>query len=758
MFFHFLEINLIDRSNLEEEKPHHRLKRLSLLVDNTMLGYEPSLNVTDLFNDFVIALHDEELPLYEFAEVLGSISSRINQQLSEYLYASVSSSRKQCNPLDFSVIEAEINRNIASLSLDDQNHASFIMAPLFDIMKRYSDGVSSRARTVLLGYLDSYKLLEQLYEGSTSARVILGLREAYKNNLEHVRDIARSASKPKSRSDFIILILDFFSKEQYLDSQSRMADIMASLAHLTNPSASKVSFRAREILIGFQSPSIAQRRNAILAIFEKVVKKSADGSQFFFNFSQLSRTISSRYSLLDILPDLFFHPEMHTRAIALYTYIMRTNQAYTVTSFDHHFLDQSVVLSWEFEHQEQSLFKPYQDVDPLIQSANASSAIRKGIIFTCKTLDDLVEQVRDVRCLLELPENGVDPTSDFAFFATVVLQCVNNLASDELAAKTLSEYMKEHRDFLKKYLIRRTTFMIVVPNAHSRYFTFKSSKDHAEDVTIRHIEPFMAHRLEMDRLANFDIKPCLVGNRGVRIYHAVGKSNSTDVRFFVRGIIYPTNVATPHDFFIAEGNRITSGMLDTMELLTVSHPNTDCNHILLHFIPVFNLTAEQVYFYLDQLLRRHRSRLSKLRITEVEICFTGYHPETREIVPFRFIASIQSQYVIDIAWYNQKKTIDGAEILVSSSRPLGPLHGQPTYRLHDPKQSIQPKRYRAHLLGTTYVYDFPALFQEALKQEWCKLEGIVAPGMLMDCKEMVLNSDMELQESLRAPGRFSCFD
>jgi acetyl-CoA carboxylase/biotin carboxylase 1 len=741
----------------DEEKPHHRLKRLSALVDNIMLGYEPSLPVADLFTDFVVALHHEELPLYEFAEILGSISSRIPQQLCEFLYTCISSCRSNGTPIDFATIESEITSTVNLLPLDDQDAYLLVMTPLFDILKRYADGVPSRARSVLLGFLESYKTLEQLYEGSTPARVILGLRETYKGNLEYVRDIARSASKPKNRAEFVLFLLDFFSKEQSAEVQKSATAVMSALAHLTSPGASKVSFRAREILIGFQSPSITQRRDAILTIFEKVVKKSADGSQFFFNFSQLSRTISSRYSLLDILPDLFFHPEMNTRAIALYTYIMRTNQAYTVTSFDHHFLGESVVLSWDFEHQEQSLFKPYRDADPLVPAINASSAVRKGIIFTCETLDQLVDQIRAVKPLLDLPfnqEDGADPNSDFAFFATVALKCSDDLVTDEVAAKTLNDYMEEHRDFLKKYLIHRTTFMILVPNAHSRYFTFKSSKGHAEDVTIRHIEPFMAHRLEMERLANFDIKPCLVGNRGVRIYHAVGKSNTTDVRFFVRGIIYPTNVATPHDFFIAEGNRITSGMLDTMELLTVSHPNTDCNHILLHFIPVFNLTAEQVHFHLDQLLRRHRSRLSKLRITEVEICFTGYHPETRDIVPFRFIASIQSQYVIDIAWYHQKKTLNGSEILVSSSSPAGPLHGQPVYRLHDPKQYIQPKRYRAHLLGTAYVYDFPALFQEALKQEWIKLKGIVAPGLLMDCKELALDNNMELQETQRAPGIF----
>jgi hypothetical protein len=104
---------------------------------------------------------------------------------------------------------------------------------------------------------------------------------------------------------------------------------MSNLAYLTRVSCGRVAFRAREILV-YQTPSLDHRLTGILAIFEKVVKNSADGSRVFFDFSQLSRTINSGHAMLDILPDLFFHPEVHTRAIALYTYIMRSNRAYTI--------------------------------------------------------------------------------------------------------------------------------------------------------------------------------------------------------------------------------------------------------------------------------------------------------------------------------------------------------------------------------------------------------------------------------------------
>jgi acetyl-CoA carboxylase/biotin carboxylase 1 len=728
------------------------------LIDNVLLGYEPALPLPKLFQMFVEALNDVELPAYEFCETLGSISSRIPSLLGEYLYEVGTNSRESGSPLDFQAIESKILSTVNNLPLDDQDNVMAILMPLREILNRYKDGVANRARQVLFGLLEGYFKLESLYEASTAGRVLLGLRETYKDQLEKVQDIARAASKPKTRSELIVLVLDRFANETNPAQQKQSSKVISELAQLSNTNSFKVAFRAREILIGFQTPSIEQRKNAILAIFQNVVKKSVDGSRIYFDFSQLSKTIASRYSMLDILPDLFYHEDVNTRAIALYTYIMRTNQAYTVTSFDHHFLSSSsVVLTWNYEHQNQTLFQPFNaDVDPLIRTLShpPSSNARKGIIFTCNVLDDLVDQVKTLKPLVDFPEG--EEETDLQFSATVALKSGPDFETDDKAAETLNAFVETHKSFLKKHYIRRVTFMILVPNSHSRYFTFKSSRDYKEDTVIRHIEPFMSHRLEMDRLANFDIKPILFGNRGVRIYHATGKSNPSDVRFFVRGIIHPTNVTTFHDFFVSEANRITTGILDTLDLLTVSHPNTDCNHILLHFIPVFNLTTDQVSFYLDQMVRRHRARLSKLRVTEVEICYTGYHPETRQVTPFRFIISIQSQYVAEISWYIQKHYPSGADILKSLTVPPGPLDNQKVNRLHAPKQSIQPKRYKAHLLGTVYVYDFPSLFEESLKQNW-KQSGSSAPSVLMECVEMVLNSSQELEPTNRAPGNLFLF-
>lgn len=50
----------------------------------------------------------------------------------------------------------------------------------------------------------------------------------------------------------------------------------------------------------------------------------------------------------------------------------------------------------------------------------------------------------------------------------------------------------------------------------------------------------------------------------------------------------------------------------------------------------------------------------------------------------------------------------------------GPLHGLPISTPYMTKDYLQLKRFQAQKNGTTYVYDFPEMFRQALEREWEK--------------------------------------
>lgn len=48
----------------------------------------------------------------------------------------------------------------------------------------------------------------------------------------------------------------------------------------------------------------------------------------------------------------------------------------------------------------------------------------------------------------------------------------------------------------------------------------------------------------------------------------------------------------------------------------------------------------------------------------------------------------------------------------------GPLHGLPISTPYMTKDYLQLKRFQAQTNGTTYVYDFPEMFRQALERVW----------------------------------------
>ena len=78
------------------------------------------------------------------------------------------------------------------------------------------------------------------------------------------------------------------------------------------------------------------------------------------------------------------------------------------------------------------------------------------------------------------------------------------------------------------------------------------------------------------------------------------------------------------------------------------------------------------------------------------------------------------------------------------------------HQAYPTKESSQPKRYQAHLVGTTYVYNFPDLFSKALNDVWVKARNtdpsLVLPKIFLESKKLVLDEHDDLTEVDRAPG------
>ena len=85
------------------------------------------------------------------------------------------------------------------------------------------------------------------------------------------------------------------------------------------------------------------------------------------------------------------------------------------------------------------------------------------------------------------------------------------------------------------------------------------------------------------------------------------------------------------------------------------------------------------------------------------------------------------------------------------------MHLQPTHTPYPTKEWLQPRRYKAHLMGTTYAYDFPELFRQAIRILWNRAShhssNLKCPSDVLEAKELVLDENNNLQEVERASER-----
>ena len=145
-------------------------------------------------------------------------------------------------------------------------------------------------------------------------------------------------------------------------------------------------------------------------------------------------------------------------------------------------------------------------------------------------------------------------------------------------------------------------------------------------------------------------------------------------------------------------------------------------------------------------------RLLRLRIASAEISIIIKDPKTEIPVPLRALINNVSGYVVKTELYTEVKNAKGDWIFKSLGKP-GSMHLRPIATPYPVKEWLQPKRYKAHLMGTTYVYDFPELFHQAAISQWKKYssEAKISDDFFI-ANELIEDENGELTEVDREPG------
>ena len=96
--------------------------------------------------------------------------------------------------------------------------------------------------------------------------------------------------------------------------------------------------------------------------------------------------------------------------------------------------------------------------------------------------------------------------------------------------------------------------------------------------------------------------------------------------------------------------------------------------------------------------------------------------------PIRIFLTNESGYYLDISLYKEiTDKLTGETTFESYSSKQGPFHGRNLRAPYLTRDHLQQKRFTAQSNGTTYVYDFPEMFRQALIKSWKHYYFKVAP-------------------------------
>ncbi len=212
------------------------------------------------------------------------------------------------------------------------------------------------------------------------------------------------------------------------------------------------------------------------------------------------------------------------------------------------------------------------------------------------------------------------------------------------------------------------------------------------------------------------------------------------------------------EYLISETDRLVNDILDNLEIVSSQYRQADCNHISVNCVHNLQVSFDDVQAALAGFIERHGKRLWRLRVTQAEIRIT-IEDDEGVTTPIRAFIENVSGFVVKYEAY-QEVTTDRGSAILKSIGPQGQFHLQRVDFPYTTKESLQPKRYQAHIVGTTYVYDFPDLFRQAVRRVWEKMTEVMPnvkePADILTANELVLDEHQELQEVPRPPGLNTC--
>uniref|UniRef100_A0A3Q2QM52 acetyl-CoA carboxylase n=1 Tax=Fundulus heteroclitus TaxID=8078 RepID=A0A3Q2QM52_FUNHE len=776
---------------------HNVLENLVRVMDGYCLD-EPyfSTKLKEWVATLMKTLRDPSLPLLELQEIMTSVAGRIpatvEKDIRKVMAQYASNITSVLCQFPSQRIANILDSHAATLQRKADREVFFMNTQsIVQLVQRYRSGIRGYMKSVVLDLLKRYLQVEMQFQQAHYDKCVVNLREQHKPDMSPVLDYIFSHAQVSKKNILVTMLIDQLCGRDPTLADELMA-ILNELTQLSKMENSKVALRARQVLIASHLPSYELRHNQVESIFLSAIDMY--GHQFCPE--NLKKLILSETSIFDVLPNFFYHANQVVCMAALEVYVRRAYIAYELNSIQHHqLLDGTCAVDFQFmlpsSHPnrgssptmsrlpvaagESGQFKvKRQGSELLMDGAFSPPCQRMGAMVAFQCFDDFKRNFDEVLSSFAEPllgsasflescssfyeeENMKSKRENPIHIINVSIKTADT-EDDDALVKAFTTFVQSKKAILFEYGIRRMTFLITQKDDYPLLFHFVASFQFQEDRIYRNLEPALAFQLELNRMRNFDLTAVPCANKKMHLYLGAARvqegAEVTDYRFFIRAIIRHSDLITKEasfEYLQNEGERL---LLEAMDELEVAFSNTsvrtDCNHIFLNFVPTVIMDPSKIEESVRSMVMRYGSRLWKLRVLQAELKINIRLTPTGCAVPIRLFITNESGYYLDISLYKEVTDPSSRQIMFQSyGDKQGPLHGMLINTPYVTKDLLQAKRFQAQTLGTTYVYDVPEMFRQALFKVW--VPGDKCPKDVLMCTELVLDPEGRLVQMNRLP-------
>ena len=243
-----------------------------------------------------------------------------------------------------------------------------------------------------------------------------------------------------------------------------------------------------------------------------------------------------------------------------------------------------------------------------------------------------------------------------------------------------ARFLRRARNALRRAAVARVTFTETAAThpLGTRWplpssFTFASSRHFAEDPLVRHIEPPLAHHLELSRLRHFAVRLVPLPDRSIHLYEATPRGPLPHPkRFFVRAVCTsfdPLDTVSLSDSYPSAEKTLVEA-LDALEmgLGQASLRGEECggNHIFLNILPAATVKPELIEQIMRSLYARYVGRLKQLQVARVEMRLLAVLTPGSAPLPVRMVGQDPTGLALRIDTYVETRDRGSGEVIFTA--------------------------------------------------------------------------------------------